>query len=95
MTTRIGIKTMKNLTKALAVIALSTASFATFAATEVSMAPAGEQSIGTVSASTNGGDLSTLQGKLAAKAAQEGATSYRIVAAGGENHMYGTAELYK
>ncbi|MCC3701008.1 multiple stress resistance protein BhsA [Rouxiella badensis] len=86
---------MKNLTKAFAVIALSTASFATFAATEVSMAPAGEQSIGMVSASTHGSDITTLQNKLAAKAAQEGASSYRIVSAGGENHMYGTAELYK
>jgi multiple stress resistance protein BhsA len=77
---------MKNLTKAFAVIALTT---------EVSSAPAGEQSIGVVSASTNGGDLSSLQAKLAAKAAQEGASSYRIVGAGGENHMYGTAEIYK
>jgi len=48
-----------------------------------------------VSASTNGNDLSGLQGKLAAKAAQEGASSYRIVSAGGENHLYGTAEIYK
>jgi multiple stress resistance protein BhsA len=48
-----------------------------------------------VSASTNSGDLSTLQGKLAAEAAQQGASSYRIVSAGGESHMYGTAEIYK
>ncbi|MCC3717429.1 DUF1471 domain-containing protein [Rouxiella badensis] len=86
---------MKNLTKAFAVIALSTASFATFAATEVSSAPAGEQSIGVVSASTGASDLTSLQGKLAAKAAQEGATSYRIISAGGDNYLYGTAELYK
>ena len=86
---------MKNLTKAFAVIALTTASFATFAATEVNSAPTGAQSIGVISASTNSSDLSTLQGKLAAKAAQEGASSYRIVSAGGESHMYGTAEIYK
>ncbi|WP_369788695.1 YdgH/BhsA/McbA-like domain containing protein [Rouxiella sp. WC2420] len=86
---------MKNLTKAFAVIALTTASFATFAATEVNMAPAGSQSAGVVSASVNGGDLSSLQGKLAAKASQEGASSYRIISAGGENHLYGTAEIYK
>ncbi|MEG3134514.1 YdgH/BhsA/McbA-like domain containing protein [Rouxiella sp. T17] len=86
---------MKNLTKVFAVIALTSASFATLAATEVNMAPAGAQSIGTVSAATNGNDISTLQGKLAAKAAQEGASSYRIVAAGGDNHLYGTAEIYK
>lgn len=89
---------MKNITKAFAVIALTTASFASFAsfaATEVGMAPTGAQSIGTVSAATNGNDLSTLQGKLAAKAAEQGASSYRIVAAGGDNHLYGTAEIYK
>ncbi|WP_369788692.1 YdgH/BhsA/McbA-like domain containing protein [Rouxiella sp. WC2420] len=86
---------MKNLTKAIAVIALTTASFATFAATEVNSAPAGAQSVGVVSASTNGDDLTTLQGKLAAKAAKEGASSYRIISAGGENHLYGTAEIYK
>lgn len=86
---------MKNLTKAFAVIALTTASFATFAATEVNMVPEGQQSAGMISASTNNGDLGTLQGKLAAKAAQEGASSYRIISAGGENHMYGTAEIYK
>ncbi len=86
---------MKNLTKAFAVIALTTASFATFAATEVNMAPNNSQSMGTVSASVNDSDLSGLQGKLAAKAAQEGASSYRIISAGGENHLYGTAEIYK
>ncbi len=86
---------MKTLTKAFAVIALTTASFATFAATEVNSAPAGQQSAGMVSASTNSEDLGTLQGKLAAKAAEQGASSYRIVSAGGENHLYGTAEIYK
>lgn len=86
---------MKNLAKAFAVMALTTASFATFAATEVNSAPVNEQSIGTVSAATNGNDLTSLQGKLAAKAAQQGATSYRIVSAGGDNHLFGTAEIYK
>lgn len=86
---------MKNLTKAFAVIALTTASFATFAATEVNAVPSNEHSIGTVSAETNGNDLSSLQGQLAAKAAQQGATSYRIVSAGGDNHLFGTAEIYK
>ncbi|MEG3134512.1 YdgH/BhsA/McbA-like domain containing protein [Rouxiella sp. T17] len=86
---------MKNLTKAFAVIALTTASFASFAATEVGMAPTGAQSIGTVSAATNGNNLSALQGKLAAKAAEQGASSYRIVSAGGDNHLFGTAEIYK
>ena len=85
---------MKNITMTLAAIALATASFTTLAATEVQSAPAGEQTIGTVSASSNG-DLSTLQSKLNAKATEAGASSYRIIGASGENHMYGTAELYK
>jgi len=78
----------------LAALTLATASFSTLAATEVQSAPAGEQTIGTVSASSNG-DLSTLQSKLNAKATEAGASSYRIIGASGENHMYGTAELYK
>ncbi len=86
---------MKTLTKAFAVIALTSASFATLAATEVNSAPAGQQSAGMVSASTNTSNVTALQDQLAAKAAQEGATSYRIISAGGENHMYGTAEIYK
>ncbi len=86
---------MKNLTKAFAVIALTTASFATFAATEVSTAPEGQQSVGMVSASANSGSFDTLHDRLAAKAADEGASSYRIISTGGENHVYGTAEIYK
>ena len=84
---------MKTITMTLAALTLATASFSTLAATEVQSAPAGEQTIGTVSASSNG-DLSTLQSKLNAKATEAGASSYRIIGASGENHMYGTAELY-
>ena len=85
---------MKTIAMTLAALTLATASFSTLAATEVQSAPAGEQTIGTVSASSNG-DLSTLQSKLNAKATEAGASSYRIIGASGENHMYGTAELYK
>ncbi|MBU9809693.1 DUF1471 domain-containing protein [Rahnella sp. SL6] len=85
---------MKNIARTIAALTLATASFSTLAATEVQSAPAGEQTIGTVSASSNG-NLSTLQSKLNAKATEAGATSYRIIGASGENHLYGTAELYK
>ena len=85
---------MKNIAMTLAALTLATASFSTLAATEVQSAPAGEQTIGTISASSNG-NLSTLQSKLNAKATEAGATSYRIIGASGENHLYGTAELYK
>ena len=85
---------MKNFTMTLAAIALATVSFSTLAATEVQSAPAGQQSIGVVSASSSN-DLSSLQNKLNAKANEAGASSYRIIGASGENHLYGTAELYK
>ena len=85
---------MKTIAMTIAALTLATASFSALAATEVQSAPAGEQTIGTVSASSNG-DLSTLQSKLNAKATEAGASSYRIIGASGENHMYGTAEPYK
>ncbi len=86
---------MKNLTKAFAVIALTTASFATFAATEVNSAPAGEQSLGTISASVDSGNVDALHDKLAAKATQEGARSYEIISTVGENNVSGSAEMFK
>ena len=85
---------MKNITMTLAAIALAAVSFSTLAATEVQSAPAGQQSIGMVSASSNGA-MSGLQSELNAKAAQAGASSYRIIGASGNNQLYGTAELYK
>src|SRR5476651_2051770 len=78
---------MKNLTMTLAAIALATASFTTLAATQV-------QSIGVISAQA-GTNLSSLENKLAAKAQENGASSYRIISASGDNRLYGTAELYK
>ncbi|KAB7893341.1 DUF1471 domain-containing protein [Rouxiella sp. S1S-2] len=86
---------MKNITKAFAVIVLTAASFATFAATEVNAVPVKGQSIGVINASAVGSNLSDLQDKLAAKANEHGATSYRIISAGGDNYLYGTAEIYK
>lgn len=86
---------MKTLTKAFAVIALTTASFATFAATEVNSAPAGEHSIGTISESVDSGNFDALHDKLAAKATQEGASSYQIISTLGQNNVSGSAEIYK
>ncbi len=86
---------MKNLTKAFAVIALTTASFATFAATEVNSIPAGEHKVGVISESVDSGNLDALNDKIAAKAAQEGASSYQIITTVGENNVSGSAELYK
>ncbi|CAM3830537.1 DUF1471 domain-containing protein [Rahnella bruchi] len=85
---------MKNIAMTFAAIALATASFTTLAATEVQSAPAGQQSIGVVGASTTG-SISGLQSELNAKATQAGASSYRIIGASGNNQLYGTAEMYK
>lgn len=85
---------MKTIAMTIAALTLASVSFSSLAATEVQSAPAGQQVIGTISATSNG-DLTTLQSKLDAKATQAGANSYRIIGASGENHLYGTAELYK
>jgi len=85
---------MKNLQLAIAAIVLSTVSFAGFAAQEVTSRPAGEQSIGVVTSSTTT-TLDDLQSQLAAKADAANATSYRIIAAGGNDTLRGSAELYK
>ncbi|AVF33428.1 multiple stress resistance protein BhsA [Rahnella sikkimica] len=85
---------MKTIAMTLAALTIATASFSTLAATEVQSAPAGQQSLGVVSASTYG-SLPGLQSQLNAKAEQAGASSYRIIGASGNNQMHGTAELYK
>ncbi|AZP41186.1 MULTISPECIES: multiple stress resistance protein BhsA [Rahnella] len=85
---------MKTIAMTIAALTLATASFSTLAATEVQSAPAGQQSIGVVGASTTG-SLSGLQSELNAKATQAGASSYRIIGASGNNQLYGTAEMYK
>ncbi|ORM71774.1 YdgH/BhsA/McbA-like domain containing protein [Pantoea rwandensis] len=54
----------------------------------------GKQKMGVVSAS-GAYSLDSLTDKLSAEAKAEGATSIKIVAAGGENKMYGVAEIYK
>ncbi len=85
---------MKNVKMTLAALALATVSFSSMAATLVDSAPANQQKIGVISA-TSGSDLSSLQHKLNAKASEMGASSYRIIGASGDNYLYGTAELYK
>ncbi|MCC3701009.1 DUF1471 domain-containing protein [Rouxiella badensis] len=89
---------MKNITitfyQTLAAVALISASFAAVAATEVSSAPAGQVSMGVINVS--GGDhLSALKHRMSNEADAQGATSYRVIFATGENHFYGRAELYR
>lgn len=75
-----------------AILALSAVSFGSMAATEVQHST--QSPVGVVSVS----DVDTLADVTAAlskKADEAGATSFRIISAGGENLMGGTAELYK
>lgn len=86
---------MNNLAKAFAIIILTTASFASFAATRVNSAPQGEHDMGTISTSIDGADPQVLHNKLAAEAAEKGAKSYQIIDTMGENNLSGSAEMYK
>lgn len=75
-------------------ILLTSASFASIAADQVTSQATGDsQKIGVVSAS-GASNLSALEAELASKAAASGANSYRIVSAGGQNKLYGTAEIF-
>ena len=85
---------MKNVKTVIAAVVLSSISFASFAAVEVQATPAGQQKVGTVTA-TAGTNLSSLEAELAEKADQMGASSYRITSVTGPNTLHGTAIIYK
>jgi multiple stress resistance protein BhsA len=87
---------MKNIALTVAGLALLSASFTTLAAaTEVNQQPANTQSMGTISASENSGNLSSLEQTLSEQATENGASSFRIISASGNNQLFGTAEIYK
>ena len=68
-------------------------STASWAASEVTT-DAGLTAMGSVSVA--GVDtLHDVQHQLAKKAAQQGASSYKIISAGGDDKYFGVAELYK
>lgn len=73
---------------------LSLASFATFAAQEVSQPAAGAQKIGVVTAS-GATTLDSLDSDLANQAKEAGASSYRITSVTGNNLMNASAVMYK
>ncbi|EPF12868.1 MULTISPECIES: DUF1471 domain-containing protein [Cedecea] len=76
--------------KYFAVVLTLAASFSGFAA---ETQQAGSQKLGTVSAS-GASNLDSLQHQLQQKAEQAGAKSIRIISAGGDNKLYGVAEIY-
>lgn len=65
-----------------------------FAAQEVNQ-PQGLQKIGSVSDSSSATSLADLEAKLHAKAAEAGASAFRITSAGGNNTLSGTADIYR
>lgn len=79
-------------------IAAGTLAAATFSAQAVNTLSQSDMSqlrpAGTVSAS-GARNLDDLQDKLAEKARQEGAKGFVVNSASGDNHMYGTATIYK
>jgi len=85
---------MKNVKTLIAAVVLSSISFASFAAVEVQATPAGQQKVGTITA-TAGTNLSSLEDQLAQKAEEMGASSYRITSVTGPNTLHGTAVIYK
>lgn len=86
---------MKNIKYLAATAAIALASFSTFAAESVNPQQARSLTqIGVVSAG-QATTLSSLEAKLAAEAAAQGASGYRIIAAGGNNMLHGNAIIYK
>lgn len=85
---------MKKYLIAVLAAAAFTSSFATFAAQEVKNAD-GLVKIGSISDSSGALTLSDLESKLHDKADMAGASSYRIISAGGTNTFSGTADIYR
>ncbi|MNG58828.1 Multiple stress resistance protein BhsA precursor [compost metagenome] len=75
--------------------AIAMTSFATFAAEPVDLQQATSLSASGVVSAGHATTLSSLEAKLAAKAEAQGASSYRIISAGGNNMLSGTAVIYK
>ncbi|HCL6098999.1 DUF1471 family periplasmic protein McbA [Enterobacter cloacae subsp. cloacae] len=86
----------KNLTLVVIAGALASASFSAMAVQSLTESTDTSQlrPAGTVSAS-RASNLDDLQNKLAEKAREEGAKGFVVNSAGGDNHMYGTATIYK
>ncbi|MEB6538416.1 DUF1471 domain-containing protein [Serratia plymuthica] len=75
--------------------AIALTSFATFAAEPVNLQQANDLAPAGVVSAGHATTLSSLEAKLAAKAEAQGASSYRIISAGGNNLLSGTAIIYK
>lgn len=86
---------MKSIKYIVPALALSFASFASIAATQIQHSPStGLNEIGVVSASS-ASTLTDLENALAKKAEDAGATSFLITSATGNNKLHGTAVIYR
>ncbi|CAI0784933.1 multiple stress resistance protein BhsA [Serratia proteamaculans] len=86
---------MKSIKYFAAAAAIAMTSFATFAAEPVDLQQATRLTASGVVSAGHATTLSSLESKLAAKAEAQGASSYRIISAGGNNMLSGTAVIYK
>ncbi|QCR34636.1 DUF1471 domain-containing protein [Nissabacter sp. SGAir0207] len=85
---------MKNVKYFAVAAALSFAALTSVAQAATLTSQDNGEKLGVVSAA-NASDLTSLEARLADKAQQAGASSYRIIAVTGNNKLHGTAELYK
>ncbi|CFQ55275.1 multiple stress resistance protein BhsA [Yersinia aleksiciae] len=86
---------MKNIKYIVPALALTFASFASVAATQIQHTPStGLNEIGVISVSS-AGTLTDLENALAKKADDAGATSFLITSATGNNKLHGTAVIYR
>ncbi len=85
---------MKRINMMVAAAVLSSLSFASVAAQQVSSTPLDQQKIGVISA-TGSTNLTSLEQQLSEKASDVGAKSFRITSTSGNNNLHGTAILYK
>ncbi|CAI1861782.1 MAG TPA: DUF1471 domain-containing protein [Serratia grimesii] len=86
---------MKSIKYFAAAAAIAMTSFATLAAEPIDMQQATNLTASGVVSAGHATTLSSLEAKLAAKADAQGASSYRIISAGGNNMLSGTAVIYK
>lgn len=85
---------MKKLLCALLTLTALSFSISSFAAQEVSLSN-GLQKTGTVSDSSGALTLLDLENKLQIKAAEKGASAFRIISVSGNNTLSGVAEIYR
>lgn len=86
---------MKTIKYFAAATAIALTSFATFAAEPVNSQQADSLTATGIVSAGHATTLSSPEKKLAAKADAQGAGSYRIISAGGNNMLSGTAIIYK